>query len=132
MDPRDEENISAYAAALSINPLHPSAIPMWNAPPSYSSSSDPNGANTTWTNGTVNAIDLLPKGYSRVCVAHAVLACTAFLILFPLGGIIPRLGIRPMAQLVPLHVGIQMFAYAVFAAAAGMGIWMARNIQEVS
>ena len=72
-----------------------------------------------------NPESYIPKSYTTVRVIHATLASTAWLILFPLGSIIPRLR-RDLVF--PLHAGIQMFAYAVFAAAAGMGIWMAKKL----
>jgi hypothetical protein len=66
-------------------------------------------------------------------VAHAVLASVCMLIFFPFGGIILRL-VPPEEHphIVWFHAGVQIFAYTVYLAAAGLGIWMAVNYGVVS
>lgn len=72
----------------------------------------------------------IPYHYIYVRIAHAVLAASAFLLWFPVGGIIIRVWNHP--QIVWIHAVFQGLGMAVFVAAAGMGIWMAKNIHEVS
>ena len=63
-------------------------------------------------------------------IAHACLASAAMLVFFPFGGVVIRLvGHRHIAW---FHAGVQMFAYTIFLAAAGLGIWMATNYDVVS
>lgn len=63
--------------------------------------------------------------YSTVLTAHAVLACVAFAFLFPVGGILIRLA--NFRGLWFVHGLLQVFAYVVYIAAFGIGIWVRRN-----
>ena len=58
-------------------------------------------------------------------IAHGVLASLAFVILFPVGSILIRLGSFRGAWLI--HGLFQIFAYLVFTAAVGIGIYMVRQ-----
>lgn len=58
-------------------------------------------------------------------IAHGVLASLAFVILFPVGSILIRLGSFRGAWLI--HGLFQMFAYLVYTAAVGLGIWLAQQ-----
>ena len=66
----------------------------------------------------------------NILIAHAVLACLAFGLFFPMGGIVIRL--LNFSGLVWLHAACQIFAYVLFIAAFGMGIWIATNLHVVS
>ena len=78
-----------------------------------------------------NGIHLyLPSEYIPIRIAHAVLACTAWLILFPLGGILLRW--LPSRYAYKRHPWVQVFAYIVFVAAAVLGIWISRPGHIVS
>jgi hypothetical protein len=59
--------------------------------------------------------------------AHAALASLAFLFFFPIGAIIIR--VIPGKAGVYLHALMQFFAYCVFIAATGMGIWLATYVR---
>ena len=67
---------------------------------------------------------------NRVIIAHGVLASLAFVILFPLGGILIR--VASFRGLVAVHAGIQITAYLFFIAAVGLGIYMAKNIRQLN
>ncbi|KAF1917417.1 hypothetical protein BDU57DRAFT_546700 [Ampelomyces quisqualis] len=52
---------------------------------------------------------------------HGVFASVAFVLLFPLGGVLIRVGSFP--GLVWVHAGLQLFAWLLFVTAAGLGIY---------
>ncbi|KAF1832869.1 CBD9-like protein [Decorospora gaudefroyi] len=58
-------------------------------------------------------------------VAHGVLACLVFVLLFPAGAIAIRLASFP--GIVWLHGGFQIFAYIVYIAAFGLGVYLAND-----
>jgi len=60
-------------------------------------------------------------------LAHGVLAALAFVVLFPVGGIIIR--VVPSKAAIWIHAGFQVLAYLIYTAAFGLGIWMVREIQ---
>ncbi|PSN74195.1 hypothetical protein BS50DRAFT_10059 [Corynespora cassiicola Philippines] len=62
----------------------------------------------------------------KILIAHGVLASLAFVIFFPLGSILIRLGSFPGLWLV--HGVFQIFAYILYIAAFGIGIWFVRNL----
>ncbi|CAK4030570.1 wall-associated receptor kinase [Lecanosticta acicola] len=62
------------------------------------------------------------SGTSKIITAHAVLATLAFAFLFPVGGIMIRLASFRGLWLV--HGLFQIFAYLVYIAAFGIGVWM--------
>lgn len=61
----------------------------------------------------------------RMQTAHAVLACLAMVIFFPAGAISIRMFSFP--GLVWFHGGLQVFAYAMFTAAVGLGIYIGQG-----
>jgi len=71
-----------------------------------------------------------PQYYNQVKIAHAVLGSLAWVIFFPLGAVLIRVLKPPYA--VRIHGTIQIFAYSLLIAGAGMGIWMARLTLRVS
>lgn len=73
--------------------------------------------------------DYVPKGYSKIRVAHAVLMSVVFLIVFPVGGIIQRL--MRDESLVMVHAFLQMIGFWIVMIAGGMGIWMGVQIDQV-
>lgn len=62
--------------------------------------------------------------------AHGILACMAFVILFPFGAIMVRLLSFP--GLAWLHAAFQIFAYCVYIAAFGIGVYIRNNVELVS
>ncbi|GAM89040.1 hypothetical protein ANO11243_070740 [Dothideomycetidae sp. 11243] len=70
-----------------------------------------------------------PSNYDAVKTAHASLAILAWTVFFPLGGIVIRVLSSPRAWLV--HGLLQLFSYAMFTTAVGMGIWMTQNSHNV-
>ncbi|KZM20372.1 uncharacterized protein EKO05_0006920 [Ascochyta rabiei] len=62
-------------------------------------------------------------GRQKMLIAHGVLASLAFVLLFPTGSILIRLGSSRGTWLI--HGLFQLFAYLVYTAAAGIGIWLA-------
>ncbi|EOD49164.1 putative integral membrane protein [Neofusicoccum parvum UCRNP2] len=65
------------------------------------------------------------KRAQRMQTAHAVLACLAMVIFFPAGAISIRMFSFP--GLVWFHGGLQVFAYAMFTAAVGLGIYIGQG-----
>jgi len=63
----------------------------------------------------------------KMLIAHGVLACLAFAILFPAGAITIRLASFP--GLVWFHAAFQIFAYLTYTAAFGLGIYMASQLE---
>lgn len=93
---------------------------------------------STPTNTTSNTFFL---GYStpfggdmslgdRVQRAHGVLAALAFVVFFPIGGILIR--IANSTGLIWIHAAIQAFAYAIYIAAFGLGIYLATEKDHMS
>lgn len=74
--------------------------------------------------------DYVPSHYWKVRVAHAALMSAVWLVIFPIGGILPRLT-RSNTNLIMVHAVVQMVGFWIVVAAAGMGIWMAQQIDEV-
>jgi hypothetical protein len=62
----------------------------------------------------------------KLLVAHGVLAALAFVLFFPVGAILIRLGSFRGVWLV--HGIFQLFAYIVYIIAFGLGVWMVNNI----
>ena len=60
---------------------------------------------------------------TRATIAHGVLMCLAFVIFFPAGSVVVRLG--RFNGVVYVHAGIQMFAYVLALAGMGLGVYVA-------
>lgn len=56
-------------------------------------------------------------------IAHAVLACLAFVFFFPTGSILIRVASFP--GVLWLHAAFQVFGYIVFIAGFGLGVYYA-------
>ncbi|EME50267.1 hypothetical protein DOTSEDRAFT_68965 [Dothistroma septosporum NZE10] len=67
--------------------------------------------------------------YNATVTAHAVLAALAFGLFFPVGGIIIRLASFRGLWLV--HGLLQIFAYLLYIAGAGIGLWMISARQQL-
>ena len=66
---------------------------------------------------------------SRATIAHGTIMCLAFVIFFPLGSFVIRLG--HFKGVVYVHAGIQMFAYIMALAGMGLGIYVAHAPTKV-
>lgn len=66
----------------------------------------------------------------KMLIAHGVLAALAFVILFPSGAILMRLASFP--GLVWVHAAFQVFAYLVYVAGFGLGVYIANEMDLVS
>jgi hypothetical protein len=65
------------------------------------------------------------QGQSKsMLTAHGVLASIAFVALFPVGAVLVRFG-GQLQNVAWVHGGIQILAYTIFVAAAGLGIYIA-------
>ncbi|EXJ88035.1 hypothetical protein A1O1_04962, partial [Capronia coronata CBS 617.96] len=102
--------------------------------PTSSSSINNTGLGTDSTDWSSSSSDpdttlpiTLPSNFNTVRIAHAVFASSAFLVFFPLGGILIRI-CHPHPCIVWIHAAIQTFAYVVFVVAAGLGVWMAKKV----
>jgi hypothetical protein len=62
----------------------------------------------------------------KAVLAHGILASLAFVLLFPIGAILIRLGSFRGAWLI--HGIFQLVAYIVYTAAFGLGVWMVQNL----
>ena len=83
-----------------------------------------NGGNT---NGGFTSIGSSGGGNQRtMLIAHGVLASLAFVILFPSGAIAIRLASFP--GVVWLHAAFQVFAYLVYIAGFGLGVYLATEM----
>ncbi len=65
----------------------------------------------------------------RATIAHGTIMCLAFVIFFPLGSFVIRLG--HFKGVVYVHAGIQMFAYAMALAGMGLGAYVAHAPTKV-
>lgn len=63
-------------------------------------------------------------------LAHGVLACIAFVALFPIGGILIRLA--NFTGLIWVHAALQLFGYLVYIIAFIMGVYMATHMNLMS
>jgi hypothetical protein len=63
-------------------------------------------------------------------MAHGIIACLVFAILFPFGAI--SLRIIPGRFTVVVHVLFQLLAHVLYIVAFGLGIWMASKIKSVT
>lgn len=66
----------------------------------------------------------------HILITHAVLAVLAWALFAPTAAIILRLNIQSV-PLLKIHGWIQLSAYAMYAVAAGLGIWLAIQRQKV-
>jgi hypothetical protein len=62
----------------------------------------------------------------KILIAHGVLAALAFVIFFPIGSILVRLGSFRGVWIV--HGILQLFGYIIYVAAFGLGVWMVNDV----
>lgn len=120
-----------YANAKGGNSVNPLVI----AAPSGTNNSDSDTANpdsgTTNPDSGFTPIDAgTASNRTKMLIAHGVLASLAFVILFPAGAIAMRLASIP--GIVMIHAAFQVFAYLVYIAAFGLGVYIARGMNLVS
>lgn len=92
----------------------------------------PNGGATNGNSNTFNPITATGslKNRREMLIAHGVLASLAFVILFPIGGIAIRL--VSMSGIAWLHGAFQILGYAVYIAGAGLGIYLAKSLNQLN
>jgi hypothetical protein len=78
------------------------------------------------TGATGGFSDFDSSSRRKLIVAHGVLAALAFVLFFPLGSILIRLG--SFRGLWIVHGLFQLFAYTVYIAAFGIGVWMINSM----
>lgn len=83
-------------------------------------------AAATTASSSGSGSESVPRQYGQ---AHGALASIAFVGIFPIGAILVRLASMP--GLAWIHGGLQLLGYALFIAAAGLGIYMA-DVQDLS
>ncbi len=88
---------------------------------SFSSNSQSGSSSPSGGFNIASSSSLAPK--TQILIAHAVLASVAWAFFFPMGAIMLRLNIQSPIML-KLHIFLQTFAYLIYVAAAGMGIWL--------
>lgn len=84
-----------------------------------------NNPDSSSNNGFSNFTSFLTSR-QKLVIAHGVLAALAFVLLFPLGSILIRLGSFRGLWLV--HGLFQLFAYAIYIAAFGIGVYMIQDL----
>lgn len=92
-----------------------------STPDGPNATNTPNTSNTTTTT-TTNIGYSVPSNIKQIMMAHGILASLAFVVLFPVGGMLIRLA--TFSGFVRVHVCIQLLAYAIFLAAFGLGAYM--------
>jgi hypothetical protein len=85
------------------------------------------GSGGTTTTVVVSDSEAAPQ---RIIVIHASLACVAFAIVFPLGGIMIR--ILNFSGVIWAHAALQVLGYFLYIAAVGLGLYYAKNPNTVS
>ncbi len=66
----------------------------------------------------------------RLVLAHGVLACLAFVAIFPIGGILIR--VADFTGLVWIHAALQLVGYLFYIIAFGMGVYLANQLDYMS
>lgn len=86
------------------------------------------GASTTTTSSSSTSSwdKLSEKTQNRFIQAHGALASIAFVAAFPIGAILIRLA--SFDGLIWTHAGLQVFGYAIFITAAGLGLFIADGL----
>ena len=78
-------------------------------------------ANANVTTGAASSSGNSGSNRATIILCHGVLASIAFLVLFPAGAVVMRLG--NFKGLIWIHAGIQLLAWMVFVAAFGLGLY---------
>lgn len=107
----------------SINPFVSNAVTNGTA----TSGSSDTGSASSFTNANAPFGGNYQMG-DRIILAHGVLACLAFVGLFPIGGILIRIG--NMTNLVWIHAALQIVAYIIYIIAFGMGAYLMSQLGD--
>lgn len=102
-------------------------------PPSVKAKRDdgcPAGYASTSSSISNDGVGLSASQQQTLMLAHGVLACLAFVVLFPAGGILIR--IANFTGLVWIHAGLQMVGYLVYIVAFAMGVYLATHLNYMS
>lgn len=83
---------------------------------SGSNDDDDNGSNSA------QVLGFNVQTMQAIRIAHGVLASAAFVFFFPVGAIAIRL--IPSRLAIWIHAAFQVFAFLIYTAAFGLGIWM--------
>ncbi|KAJ8116203.1 hypothetical protein OPT61_g2317 [Boeremia exigua] len=62
---------------------------------------------------------------SNILLVHGIFACLAFVVFFPAGAIIIRLG--GFSNVLKVHIAIQILSWLLFITAFGLGLWYAET-----
>jgi hypothetical protein len=100
-----------------------------NNPFSSGNGNGGNGNNDFSNSGGFNVNSYL-TGRQGILIAHGVLASLAFVIFFPLGAILIRLASSPRLWLI--HGVFQIFAYLLYTAAFGIGIYIVNSVPRAN
>ncbi len=111
-----------------VNPFtssssNPSNTSPGSLSPTQSGTTQPSGGNSQGNSSDDSDADANSERMMQI--AHGVMACLAFVVLFPSGAILMRLASFP--GLVWVHAAFQIFAWLVFIAAFGLGIHIANE-----
>lgn len=105
-----------------------SANPFLSTVPASSSTSS-GGSSNSGSSGGQESTDAPSSTYPTVLLAHAVVACLAFALFFPLGA----MGIRALSikNMVWLHAGWMIFTWFIAIIGMGLGIWLATTTKKL-
>jgi hypothetical protein len=87
-------------------------------------------ANAKVTTGAASSTGSSGSNRATILLCHGVLASIAFLVLFPAGAVVMRLG--SFKGLVWIHASIQLLAWMVFVTAFGLGLYYGLQINIMS
>ncbi|EXJ53460.1 uncharacterized protein A1O5_13328 [Cladophialophora psammophila CBS 110553] len=128
--------LSSISATLTLAQFVPASpptatVPIVSASSPWLTTSTPtsNAASHAGAAGWSTGASKFPSVFGEAKIAHAALGAGAFLLCFPLGGIIVK--VWPHRRIVWIHAAIQGSALAVFVASTGLGIWMGLKINAL-
>ncbi|KAB8299810.1 hypothetical protein EYC80_000060 [Monilinia laxa] len=121
----DQEGVASLnlQVAVGVDDANPFLLTNWR----------PTANQTTPNQSSSGSTGIISTGRyesSTVLTAHGVLACLAYVVLFPSGAIAIR--IFNFRNLLWFHAGWMVTAYTIVLASLGMGVWMAYIYQELS
>ncbi|KAF2656210.1 iron reductase domain protein [Lophiostoma macrostomum CBS 122681] len=129
---------AAQTTAASTTDGRPTSRPTtrpWGPPSEKRQEEDVNYCDDNGGDGSNSGTTFLGNGSSggrggstqrMMLIAHGTLACLAFVIFFPAGAIAIRLASFP--GVVWFHAAFQVFAYLVYIAAFGLGVYIASDM----
>jgi hypothetical protein len=111
-------NLQNAAGGSSSNPFTTTASESSNT----GTSSGSTGTSQSDSGGSSNGV--------LIVMAHAILAPVAFVLFFPIGAMIIRIG--DVRNLIWIHAGWMGFTYMLALASMGMGIWIAVTTKQLN